>query len=260
MGCYCCGCDEEYEKTRQGLSSGIITEEANKILTAAKAMEVKLQELTLQPLRTYDVPVWNSGNISSYLSAIADVKQRRAREKRPPVLKRMLKPHFEAAALQAEAFYSAQDEPLQRPDPNWWVVIGILAVNTEALYDLKKEEEQLETRFRLHEHTTETIKKELQNTGSLKSPESAAVDKDSRAKMDKLAADLAKLEPFSSECARLLRDFYVDVDESLIIEAERKEAELKEAKHKAPEPKEVAEPKETDPFMPAKSQKKPEAK
>ena len=240
------------------MSTGIITQEANAILTAAKAMEVKLQELTLQPFRTYDVPAWNSGNYSSYLSAIADVKQRRAREKRPPVLKRMLKPHFEAAVLQAEAFY--QEEPLQRPDPNWWVVIGILAVNTEALYDLKKEEEQLETRFHLHEHTTETIKKELQNTGSLKPPESAAVDKDSREKLDKLAADLAKLEPFSSECARMLRDFYVDVDESLIIEAERKEAERKEAKHKAPEPQECAEPKETDPLQPTKSQKKPEAK
>jgi len=268
MGCYCCGCEEAYEKTRLDIANGIINTEANAILSLAKEIEAKLQTLAVQPFRTYDVPAWDSGDYSSYQRALEDVRQRRKLEKRPPVLKRMLKPHYEAAMLQAREFYSAQEEPGMRPDPDWWVVVGILACNAEALYGFKSDTEKLETRFRMHQHTTVTMQKELQSTGNNKPLETAAVDTDSRAKIDRLAAQLKQLEPFASECARLMREFYVDVDEALVQEALAKEAEEAKKAKEAMEPKECkpqeADPKEADPLVPqnrpAKSQKKPEAK
>lgn len=268
MGCYCCGCDQAYEDSRLDTAKGLINTEANAVLKSANEINAKLLTLAVQPFRTYDVPVWNSGDYSGYQRAIEDVKQRRQLEKRPTVFKRMLKPHYEAALLQAQTFYLAQGEPRLRPDPDWWIIVGTLAANAEALYSLKKETEILEARFHLHQHTTETIQKQLQGTGSLKPPETASVDKDSRAKMDKLAADLKLLEPFSSECARLLREFYVDVDEALVREAEAKEREpqetdAKEARQHGPQETDAIEAKETDPFMPqppAKPLKKPETK
>lgn len=226
MGCYCCGYDDCYEKARLDASNQIITSEANQVQREARNLQAKLEEIVVKPFRAFDVPVWSSGDSGSYLRVISLIKQKRAQEKRPMALGRMLRPHYQAAVKEMQTFCEAQGD-IQGPDPVWWVVISTLATHSDDLYELKQDLDKLKMKFHLHKTTAETIKKQLEESGSLKPQESTKIDQESELILEKLTRDVEKFEPFAGECTRLLREFYVEVDEKLVQEAER---ELREAK------------------------------
>ena len=233
MGCYCCGCADAIEKGRVDAASALITAEANEILREAKRLEGKLQDIVEKPAREFTVDAWNRKEYAKYFDAVKDVKVKREQEKRPTVFAPMFRPHYEAAVSEAQTFYSSQPDPHQHPDPSWWAIVCILAINSSNLYELRQDLNQLQTRFYLHQNSVQVIKKQLEATGSLKPQESDEVDKEAKVVMDRLTENVKQVEALASECAQLLRLFYVEVDAETVKKAEEAEKAALEAAKRA---------------------------
>lgn len=229
MGCCCCR-DDAASDLRW---STLITKEASEILACLKAIQRKIQDITVKSLENQNVDTWKKRGYSDYIESINEVKNRRKQEARPPVFVNMLKPHYEAAAKEAQSYCSSLSNSLKSPDPDWWTVVCILSTHSPTFHEIQFELQQLRTRFELHQVSSRDIQEAVSMFVCEKPLKSAEIDKECQVILHEMIEEVKEVEPLARSCAQLLRLFYVEPEKTEVEVAEQEEKAAKDLEETA---------------------------
>jgi len=188
-----------------------MTEKSHSLLTQARDLKSRLDEIVHKSLISYSVPSWTQGGLTHYHRFITLLKERKSKVGGGVVLGEITAERSDAAIQEAGHYWQTEAADLKAPDEMWPAVVSVMAKNSEELTELRKTLNRLEEDYAAHQKNTTQILADTRAQGNLKPLESTETDQQIKTEVDQLKPRMEAFEAFGVDCVKLARAFLTEL-------------------------------------------------